>query len=747
MNWIKQHKWAMIFGLIALMYIELAVVGAFRAYTPVPYSDMWTGYLGFYDAVRQGDLGAWWAQHNGHRIILSRVLFWLDITAFGGQSLFLWVVNYALTCAIAGLFYLFLKELLGEKHDRELRWVLFGACVAVLFAWSQEENLTWGFQSQVFLAQLLPLAAFYFMHRSIAVEARSGRYFAWAVLCGIGAAGSMISGVLALPLMVVYSLWMRMGLVKTLVLTVLAALCVGGYFYGDVRPADQVFLMQLLTAMPLAVGRYVLTSIGGVFFYMGVPWVDGATRLWLACAGGVVFVLLALAVMLRGVRYFGARHASLYAVLWVYVLYFVGSILMERVGRGASLDGAHAVASRHQTPVLMAWSVMLVLYVPTLSRVFETHPLRVCVPLMVWVLALLPIQLSALEGREEHIFQQKRGALALELNIRDAEAIQLLSADERIAPIAQAAIAHQRSVFANDGIRGAEALLGQLDVPKTSMNQCQLAFDNMSPVLTQEGSAQTYVRIMGWAFQLPTKEAPAIIHVLDERRRVVGYGLAGQPRPDVKAKVDSQSGRSGFVVYLMADAVGKSLIFRGLNPDCETLIGANWAQTPVPSPAAMAVSSANEASSQANGNPNAVLPYTVLDQAVAMPLRHQVVRQQTIVGSDWMGKDSYSLFSGEVFLPNLIVMGSYDAEKKDAATGTLTMHLKKGSKVWYRSDSESNKQKIIVQGESAFSDDAPFARNWVMLSFNHPDLKSEFDVSFVDTADGVGEWSAVGVRK
>ena len=98
-------------------------------------------------------------------------------------------------------------------------------------------------------------------------------------------------------------------------------------------------------------------------------------------------------------------------------------------------------------------------------------------------------------------------------------------------------------------------------------------------------------------------------------------------------------------------------------------------------------------------------------------------------------------------MPNLIVMGSYDAEKKDAATGTLTMHLKKGSKVWYRSDSESNKQKIIVQGETAFSDDAPFARNWVMLSFNHPDLKSEFDVSFVDTADGVGEWSAVGVRK
>ncbi|WP_157964282.1 hypothetical protein [Ephemeroptericola cinctiostellae] len=738
----------MVFGLIALMYVELAVVGVSKAYTPVPYSDMWTGYLGFYEAVRQGDLGAWWGQHNEHRIVLSRMLFWLDIAVFGGQSWFLLVVNYALVCCTTGLFYLFLRGLLGEKHDRELRWVLFGACVAVLFAWSQEENLTWGFQSQLFLAQLLPLAAFYFMHRSVAVEARSGRYFLLAVLCGIAAVGSMINGVLVLPLMLVYSLWMRMGAAKSVVLFVLAALCVCGYFYGHVSPVDRVPVVQLLGVMPLAVGRYVLTFFGGLFFYMGLPWVGVATSLWLAFAGGVMFVVLALTAMCRCLRSLDARHASLYVALLVYVLYFVSSVLGGFVGR-ASFDVAQAVNSHHQTSVLVAWAVMLVLCVPTLSRVFKTHPLRVCAPLLVLVLALLPIQLRALEGRGEQLFQQKRGALALALNIRDAEAIRPLSADGRIFEIAKEAVGHQRSVFANDGMRGAAALLGQLDAPKTSMNQCQLAFDNMSAVWPQEGSEQAYVRIMGWAFQLPTKEVPTIVHVLDEQRRVVGYGLTGQPRPDVAAKVNIQSKQSGFVVYLMADHVGKNLIFRGLNPDCETVIGANWAQAPVPNPApvAVGVNDVGDNTSTNNGTPSAALPYTVLDQAHAMSLRHQVVKQRTIVSSDWMGKDSYSLFTGEVFLPNLVVTGSYDAEQKDAATGTLTLHLKKGSKVWYRSDSETNKQKIIVQGETTFSDDAPFARNWVMLNFNHPDLKHEFDVSFVDTADGVGEWSAIGVRK
>ena len=738
MNWIKQHKWAMVFGLVALMYIELAVVGAFKAYTPVPYSDMWAGYLGFYEAIRQGDFGQWWAPYNGNRIVLSRVLFWLDLTFFGGQSWFLLVVNYALVCGAVALLYFFLKGLLGDKRDRELRWVLLGVCFALLFAWSQEGNLTWGFQSSLFLVQLLSLAAFYFMHRSNVIEVRSGRYFLWAVLCGIGAAVSMANGLLVLPLMLLYCLWMRMGAAKSLVLMVLAALCICGYFYGYAHSVDRVPVAQLMGAMPLRVGQYVLTSMGGLFFYMGLPWVGRATALWFACAGGVVFAGLALIAMCRSLRHMNVRHASLHVALCMYVLYFAGSILGDLVGR-ASFDVPQAVDSCHQTPVLLAWAVMLVLYAPTLSRVFKVRPLRVLVSLLVLVLALLPIQLRALEGRSEHLFQQKRAALALALNVRDAEAVHPLATDDQVFQVARMAVAHQHSVFANDGIRGAEALMGQLDAAKTSINQCQLAFDNMSAVLPQEGSQKMYVRIMGWAIQLPTKETPSIIHVLNEQRHIVGYGLAGQPRPDVAAKVGSQSGRSGFVVYLLADEVGKALIFRGVNPDCETAIGANWAQPSAPNSAPVV----DRVSDSSNG----VLPYTALDQSGAMPLRHQVVKQKVIVGGDWMGKDSYSLFTGEVFLPNLVVTGSYDAEKKDAATGSLTLRLNKGSKLWYRSDSETNKQKIIVHGETAFSEDAPFARNWVMLDFNHPDLKHEFDVSFVDTADGVGEWSAIGVRK
>ncbi|MGD4365427.1 hypothetical protein QT713_22860, partial [Xanthomonas citri pv. citri] len=42
-------------------------------FSPVPFWDMWDGGLGFY--VRQmTDVSQWWAQHNEHRIVLSRIL-------------------------------------------------------------------------------------------------------------------------------------------------------------------------------------------------------------------------------------------------------------------------------------------------------------------------------------------------------------------------------------------------------------------------------------------------------------------------------------------------------------------------------------------------------------------------------------------------------------------------------------------------------------------------------------------------
>ena len=51
------------------VFLGLAIIGGYEAYSPVPMGDMWNGTLGFYVNASHGDWSSWWAQHNEHRIL------------------------------------------------------------------------------------------------------------------------------------------------------------------------------------------------------------------------------------------------------------------------------------------------------------------------------------------------------------------------------------------------------------------------------------------------------------------------------------------------------------------------------------------------------------------------------------------------------------------------------------------------------------------------------------------------------
>ena len=73
--------------------VLLSVIGGVLNYTPVPMMDMWVS-LPFFERLQTGDWRVWWEQHNENRIVLSRVLFWLDISLFKGRGIFLIIVNF-----------------------------------------------------------------------------------------------------------------------------------------------------------------------------------------------------------------------------------------------------------------------------------------------------------------------------------------------------------------------------------------------------------------------------------------------------------------------------------------------------------------------------------------------------------------------------------------------------------------------------------------------------------------------------
>jgi hypothetical protein len=222
-----------VFGSSAFIFILLAILGTIRSYSPVPFWDMWDGFLQFYLKVSSGDWGAWWVGHNEHRIVLSRLFFWLDLRFFGGTGWFSLSATYLLIVVVGAFIALIWHEQTGSLQGRNLLtgsdnsrrfsdWYVLLFLMAWIFSWSQYENLTWAFQDQFVLAQLLPLSGLYFLHLSATNLQRTRRYYCISVLSGILALGTMANGVFALPVMAFYSAIVRMKFWRTAILAILS---------------------------------------------------------------------------------------------------------------------------------------------------------------------------------------------------------------------------------------------------------------------------------------------------------------------------------------------------------------------------------------------------------------------------------------------------------------------------------------------------------------------------------------------
>jgi len=125
----------MVMAVLAFVFIALAIVGGVRQYLPVSYWDMWQGYVGF---LTQSDLStwqAWWGQHNEHRILISRLSFWVDFKVFGASFIFLVIVNYLLATAAVLLFLWALRERIGVLSARSGALLVVALIPVASFSW------------------------------------------------------------------------------------------------------------------------------------------------------------------------------------------------------------------------------------------------------------------------------------------------------------------------------------------------------------------------------------------------------------------------------------------------------------------------------------------------------------------------------------------------------------------------------------------------------------------------------------
>ena len=397
-------KLALTAGISATVFFILCVMGIVERYSPVPIGDDWKGYVGFNLDVLEGNMSAWWALDDAHRLIVARLLIWLDFHFFGARFVFLIVANTIIRIGIL----ITLIAYARDKISDGILIVLSALFCVLAFTWTQAPSF---YHAWVGLAEfpviLLPMLAFYWLHRA----KQSASWFFPATLAGLASVGTLANGLLVLPIMTVMSAFVGLSRGRILSLAILSVLSFVLYFWNfqypnDPRPDPTTFVM------------FVLTYLGSPFYYIVYYWLAGIQHAFDVILGhGHVLVTSnyldypgsrmagIIAAVVAGV----ALVAATITVAWqwlrsdwtdtceIALLALIGFIVataaLAAIGR-ADVGFDYAVQERYTTGSLLAWQALMILL---LSRLETRTALRVLAVLTICIpIAFLPNQLKAI---------------------------------------------------------------------------------------------------------------------------------------------------------------------------------------------------------------------------------------------------------------------------------------------------------------------------------------------------------------
>lgn len=523
--------------------VGMLAVGLWRSYVPVPLFDTWDGTFGFYYKVADGDWSAWFGQHNEHRLILSRLFFWLDIAVFRGSVAALVALNVVLLGAVIAVFLAF-----AVAAGFAVRSWLGLFLVCWLASFMQQGNLVWEFQSQFWLAQLLPLTGLYCLYR--ARESGSAVAYALGMVCGLLAAGAMANGILALPVLTLYAAAVRLDRMRIAVAAGLSVLVTVAYLHGYAAPAGRSLLANALAHRPVDLVDYYLLLLGTPFHTL-----TGKGAL------GRIAAIVAGLVLLAGFVLFSRRAlrrqegAALPLALLAFLLFVFLSAVLVACGR-VDYGPQQALISRYKTPALMAWAAVWILCAhASLGSSMTISRLRIAYGVL--ALALLAAQASVFRLPPDTAFDKKVVALALALGAQDDSRLVTLYPDPKALRIAARRVRKDRlSIFGDPTLAEAESDLGRSWADLAGMPPCRGKIDAIEPLPADA----RFVRIRGWILDPAHDTPPRDLVVIDSTGSIAGFALVGKSRPELVATLGTRGARyAGFEGYALANAAHTGL--------------------------------------------------------------------------------------------------------------------------------------------------------------------------------------------
>lgn len=519
-------------------------------YSPTPWADQWENVYGWRDGPRDGWLKYLFSQHNEHRIFFPRLVFLADWKWFQGRDVLNLVAIGLIQLAGAAFFI----KVADVRKLAPLGLLALAVAISLIFCMIQWENLFWGFQVQfVGVYAAAAWAIWLFCRAGEGDEGVRWGPMAGALTLLVIATFSLANGVFAGAVMVALGLATRRP--SAAIMTVGAATVVLLAIYlHDYHRVEYHAPPSLALHHPGRFATYVCAYLGGIWWPGRVTNAVFTGLIGIASSAGMFYVVARK----------GAHDAARMSLLGV-VLFVGAGAATTSFGR-LNFGLAQSMAPRYMTPTAYFWGAQALFWALT----FQHSPRPILRHSVSVLLMLLLVRILMLQSfGETQVISTRGGTLvgtsALLGDIDDPDALRNLFPNPgyilEIAPFARAT---HVALFADPPVATVGAPFVHAVAAKDTV--CLGYFDTLGPA--PEGRAW---RAMGWGWDRKARRAFDRIVLVDGSGTVIGIGISGVPRPDVKKARPKVSQTSGWSAVLNHGA-GAEVTAYGITaagPACE----------------------------------------------------------------------------------------------------------------------------------------------------------------------------------
>jgi hypothetical protein len=336
---------------LAMWIVYTTVTASIHYLYPSLYWDQWDLFRSYIDYTRADRFVDWLvAPHNGHRITVARLLFLVDLKAFGAFNLLpvlLMLIGQAVLAA------LLLTPFFRQVRSWTMRTALVATVSILLFSATQLENFAWAFQIQ--FTSVFLFAALSFASAVKAAEHQLPWWWLVSALFALLATFAMANGILVWVLLSVIGMLARRWWLSGLFATIF--LLLGFWYFSGSESTDALSLQPLLE----------LRFFQFLLLYIGNPL--GKTSFMLAYLIGAASILsLAIGCLLQ-VNLFRKMDRLAWAntiplLQGLFVLISGLLTTLARVDRGL----LNATSERYNTGALILMASLVVVVCIHLSR-------------------------------------------------------------------------------------------------------------------------------------------------------------------------------------------------------------------------------------------------------------------------------------------------------------------------------------------------------------------------------------------